>query len=237
MTCKTKVRAEKLHSCRVSHGEKEDWRTVLIDNDKVRTMHCSNICPWKCKTSQRAKKSHIWGSCFTKDMGRICSKYSQRRWHVLRWVTMFYLQPCQLHELLNAIICSGLVVWELLSRRSCWKASRAAPNLLSGTRRWQFTDYALLCAPTTPNNTKGTLLSCLPNIWLKISLSTCTTSGPVWFTLLLSRGGAQIWICEGNITQCQEFPHSSYSSFSCSCGTVQNCSAARAPRGIQLCNT
>lgn len=87
---------------------------------------------------------------------------------------MSYLQPWQLHELLNAIICSGLVVWELLSRRSFWKVSRAAAKLVSGTSKWQFTDCALLCAPTTPN-TKVTLLSCLLSIWLKISLSTCTT--------------------------------------------------------------
>lgn len=89
-----------------------------------------------------SKKCHVWGSCFSKDRGRICSKYAQRRWCVLRWVNMFYLQPWQLHKLLIPIICFGLVVGELLSRRSCWKLSRAAANLSSGTRRWQFADCA-----------------------------------------------------------------------------------------------
>lgn len=41
MACKTKVRAEKLHSFRGFHEEREDPKTVLIDNDKVRTTHCS----------------------------------------------------------------------------------------------------------------------------------------------------------------------------------------------------
>lgn len=185
MPCKTKVREEKLHSCRVSHEAREDPRIVLIENDKVRKTPCSNICPWKCKASQRTKRNPTFEGVVPVRTGARSIQNIPREDGMFldKWTCFTFSLDNFMSELLIAIICSGLVVGELLSRRSCWKVSRAAANLLSAMSRWQFTDYALLCAHTTPN-TKATLLSCLLSIWLKISLSTCTTSRPVCFTLL-----------------------------------------------------
>lgn len=88
------MRAEKLNSYRVSPEAREDSRIVLRDNDKVRMTHCSNICPWKCKTSIRGQRNPTFeGAVSARTGAGLAQNIPGEGGMFSRQVNMFYLQP------------------------------------------------------------------------------------------------------------------------------------------------